>query len=137
MGRNFIAMPLLLKLLTVATVAVPIFCIQSLLPQQSINVFGQHMNATVWWSSGAGLATLVASCFMLVASLLMLKRSHYGRLVYVLGWVAMSLFIPLIAYLVKVELTVALPSLISNLVLSAFIGLYLYRSSEIQNYFTN
>lgn len=135
MVRNFISMPLLLKVLTMATIALPIFCVQSLFPGHSINVFGQHVFVSDWWSSAAGMVTVVISGLMLTASLLMLKRSIYGRVVYILGFITMSLSIPLISYLLKIDSPNVLPSLISNLILSVVIGVYLYTNRDIQTYF--
>lgn len=129
------AMPPLLKLLTAVTVGVPIFCITSMFPHQSIGVFGRQMTASEWWSSGAGLTTLVVGCLMLAAGLLMLRRSRYGRPVYILGLIAISLAEPLIAYLTESDFRAEAPSLFSDLVFTVLIGLYLYKSRAIQNYF--
>ena len=135
MVKNFIAMPLLLKLLTAASFVVPIFCAASLFPHDSIDVFGQQMTASEWWLSGAGLITLVASFVMLAAAFLMLRRSPYGRPTYILGGLVISLSAPFISILTGIGFQAEVPSLISDLVVTAFIGLYLYRSSAVRNYF--
>jgi hypothetical protein len=136
MGKNFMAMPPLLKLLTAVTVGVPIFCIATMFPHQSIGVFGRQMTASEWWSSGAGLTTLVVGGLMLAAAFLMLRRSRYGRPAYLLGLIVVSLSAPLIAYLTGSDFPAEVPSLLSDLVFTVFIGLYLYKSRAVQNYFT-
>lgn len=135
MGKNFMAMPPLLKLLTAMTVGVPIFCIASMFPHQSIGVFGQQITVSEWWSSGAGLTTLVVGVLMLAAGLLMLRRSRYGRPAFILGLIAVSLSAPLISYLTESDFPAKVPSLLSNLVVTVLIGLYLYKSRTIQSYF--
>jgi hypothetical protein len=136
MGKNFMAMPSLLKLLTVVTVGVPIFCIATMFPHQSIGVFGRQMTASEWWSSGAGPTTLVVGGLMLAAAFLMLRRSRYGRPAYLLGLIVVSLSAPLIAYLTGSDFPADVPSLLSDLVFTVFIGLYLYKSRAVQNYFS-
>lgn len=135
MGRNFLAMPPLLKLLTAVTVAAPVIAITLMFPHQSIRVFGRQVGASEWWSSGAGLTLLVVGALMLTASFLMLKRSRYGRPAYILGWIALSLSAPLIAYLTGTYSPTEVPSLLSNLVVTVLIGLYLYKSRATQKYF--
>jgi len=137
MGKNFLAMPLLLKLLTAVTLVVPAFCVTSLFPHQSIRVFGQLMTATEWWSSGAGFVTLVIAGLMLGAALLMLRRSRSGRLMYILALILTSFSAPLITYLVPTDTPGAMSSLFANLVLTVFVGTYLYKSRSAQNYFKN
>lgn len=134
MGKNFLAMPLLLKLLTAVTVVVPIFCIATMFPHQSIGVFGRQLTTTAWWSSGAGLTTLVVGGIMLAAAFLMLRRSPYGRPAYITAWIAISLSAPLISYLTATDFPAEVPSLISDLMLTALIGVYLYKSGAIRDY---
>lgn len=129
------AMPRLLKLLTAAAAIPPIVCIGSMIPHRSIGVFGRNMTTSQWWDSGAGLATLFASCLIIAAALLMLKRSRHGRPVYILAWVTMTLIVPLTARLVRADFATAVPSLVSNLVLTGVIGVYLYKSAAVKRYF--
>lgn len=129
------AMPLLLKLLTATTLVVPMFCVTSLFPSRSINVFGRQMSAWEWWSSGAGLVTIVIGGLVAAAALLMLKRSRHGRPMYIAGWVAISASVPLVAYLTGGRPSGEIASLISNLVLTVSISIYLYKSRAVREYF--
>lgn len=137
MGKNFLAMPALLKLLTAVVIVPPLFCVASLSSTGSISVFGRQMTASAWWSSGAAVVTLIVSGLMVAAGLLLLGRSRYGRPTYVLGWIAVSMSAPLIAFLVGRDPPNGVPSLIFDLVLTVFIGLYLYKSDGVRSYFTS
>ena len=129
------AMPLILKLLTAATLVVPVICLVSLFPSQSINIFGRQMTTREWWSSGAGVVMVAVGALIVVAALLMLRRSRYGRPTYVAGWLAMSASVPVVAHLTGTHPSTELASLIWNLVLTVSIGLYLYNSSAARDYF--
>lgn len=129
------AMPPLLKWLTAMTIVVPVIAVATMFPQQSIGVFGRQMTASEWWSSGAGLTTLVVGGLMLAAGLLMLRRSRYGRPAYLLGLIVLNLSAPLIAYLTGSDFPAEVSSLIFDLVFTVLIGLYLYKSRAVQNYF--
>ena len=135
MVRNFIVMPLLLKILTVSIIALPIFFILTLFSGHSINVFGRYVSAHEWWSSGAGFVAVANTSIMLAASLLILKRSAFGRVVYVLGFLMMTLSIPLVTKLLKINGANVSAPFISNLILTVIIGVYLYTSKDIRNYF--
>lgn len=135
MRKNFIAMPPLLKLLTTIVVGVPIFCIATAFPHQSISVFGRQMTSSEWWSSGTGPTTLVVGGVMVFAALLMLRRSRYGRLAYLLGLMVLSLSEPVIAYFTGSSFSAEIPPTIFDLLFTALIGLYLYKSGAVQNYF--
>lgn len=135
MGNNFLAMPPLLKLLIMATLVGPAYVATSIFSHQPINVFGRQISTSEWWSCGAGPTTLVVVGLMLAAALLTLKRSRRGRPVYILASLALSASIPLTAHFIRMDVFYALPSLTSNIVLTALIGLYLYRNCTAQNYF--
>lgn len=72
---------------------------------------------------------------MLAAGLLMLRRSRFGRPAFILGLIAVSLSDPLISYLTELDFPAKLPSILSNLVVTLLVGLYLYKSRAIQKYF--
>lgn len=133
--KNGVAMPLPLKLLSSAALILLLFCVWSALPQVSIRIFGRHISYSDWWSSGAGFATIVVSCLMIVAVRLMLARSEYGRPVYILGWIVLSALVPFIAWLTGIEVAKSIPSLVSNLVLTILIAAYLYKSKASRDYF--
>lgn len=136
MANNFLAMPTPLKLLTAVTVVAPIVCVVSLFPHQSIDVFGQPMTTSEWWSSGAGLTTVVVGGLMLSAAFLMLGRSRYGRPAYMLGVIVTDLSAPLIAYLTGKDFPAENSSLIVDLGVTAFIAWYLFKSRAVRNYFS-
>ncbi|HUW97560.1 MAG TPA: hypothetical protein VMV40_01795 [Acidiferrobacter sp.] len=134
MGKNFMAMPPLLKLLTSVAIVVPVFCVVSMFPRESIEVFGRQMSTSEWWSSGAGLTTLVVGGFMLAAAILMLRRSRYGRPAYILGWIALNLSAPLVAHLTGTEFPGEMPSLMFAILLAVLISVYFYKSSAVHFY---
>ena len=136
MVKNFIAMPAILKLLTAVVAISLVFCIGSTNPHWSINVFGRQTTSSEWWVSGAGLATSIVSCLMLLSAILMLRRRRWGRQVYIFSWIVLSLLIPIVALLEGVGFYVAAPSLLSNLVLTALVSVYLYKSNAVENYFS-
>lgn len=135
MGNNFLAMPSPLKLLVMATLVGPAYVVTSIVSLQSINVFGREVSTSEWWSCGAGPMALAVVGLMLAAALLTLTRSRLGRQIYILAWLALSASIPLTAQLIRIDVSYSLPSLTSNLVLTASIGLYFYRNRTAQNYF--
>jgi hypothetical protein len=92
--RNFSSMPSLLKLLVASSLVMGGFLVRSVLPYGSISAFGRMVSIREWWTSGAGAATTIIAVLFMAAAILMLRRSQYGRSVYVLGWVAMSISIP-------------------------------------------
>jgi hypothetical protein len=126
---------MVLKLLTVSVVAVPLFVVASVVPGQTIRAFGHPMTTSVWWSSGAGLATVAASLPVVAGSILMLKRSQYGRALYAMGWAILCIAAPLIGIATGADVRVSASSVISNLAMPVMIGLYLWKSSAVQAYF--
>ena len=66
MARNFSGMLLLLKILTVATLAVPAFCTHSLF-SPTVNVFGTELAVSEWTASGAGFVSLAISRLVVAA----------------------------------------------------------------------
>lgn len=137
MTKNFMAMPSLLKLLTIVVIVVPVIAVASLFPHQSISVFGHPMSASKWWSSGAGPTSMVVGCIVLTGAILMLARSRFARPVYLLGLVAVSLSSLLIAYFTGSTSPAELPSLFVNLAFVVLIGFYLYTSRAVRSYFNS
>jgi hypothetical protein len=135
MGRNFLAMPQILKLLTAAAAVLPLFFLASTLPHTSIGLFGRQLTTAKWWSTGMGLTTIFAASVMCIAAFLMLRRSIYGRPAYILAWVTLSFSIPLAAHLTGTETAALTPLFVSNLLLTSAIGAYLYLSASVRGYF--
>jgi hypothetical protein len=135
MGRNFLAMPQILKLLTAAAAVLPLLCLASTLPRTSIGLFGRQLTTAEWWSTGMRLMTTFIASVMCIAAFLMLRRSIYGRPVYILAWITLSFSIPLAAHLTGTEASALIPLLVSNLLLTSAIGAYLYLSASVRGYF--
>lgn len=136
---NFLAMPPLLKVLTAGTLVVSAFFVVSMIPHNPINVIGGVIRANEWWASGAGAISALTVILFAVSASLMLKRSSYGRLSYVIGWIALCVSTPIIARLTQTnaidEATGVFPIVIFNFLVTALISSYLYRSKAVKRYF--
>lgn len=126
MLKNFVEMPVLLKLLVVSTLVTAAFLLRLVVPYGGISAFGRIVSVGDWWRSGAGVATAATASVFISSAILMLKRSQYGRALYVLGWVASSLSILIVANMASASNVSTLPSVVANLILAALIALYLY-----------
>ena len=132
---NLVAMPKVLMLLTLGAVIVVAFVIRTLVPDDSINAFGREISTSDWWSSGAGAVGLMVGLTLSVAAVMMLRRASGGRLVYVTGWVGISVSAPIIAKLTGTNSSAQLPPLIANLAITIGIFIYLYVSKDVRSYF--
>ena len=135
MIKNFMAMPILLKLLTATAFAVPIFVIGTMIPHGSVNVGGRELATSAWWTIGAGPFLLVVALLFCASIIGMLRRVRYSRFMYILSWIALSAFIPYVASVTGAGLAVSKPGTISNLLLAGVIGLYLYLNKGARSYF--
>jgi len=135
MLKNFIAMPWLLRLLTMGGLFVVGWTAASMLPDRAIDVAGQPVSTSEWWASGAGPLALFVGLMMGVGAILMLKRSRYGRPTYVSAWLAMSISIPFVVHLSGGDPTRSMTALISNVVITALIAVYLYGRRAVRDYF--
>jgi hypothetical protein len=128
-------MPFLLKLIVLSSVSAAVFLIGTVVTTAPILVFGQRMTSSEWWASGAGLALLPAAVIGCAAAILMMRRSRYGRPVYILTLVAAYLSGPVVAHLAGKGIGTALPTLVAGLVVCIVASVYLYRSRAVDHYF--
>lgn len=135
MLRNFMEMPIVLKLLTVAACGVLIFAMGTMIPHGVVHVGGMQLTTSEWWAVGAGPCLLVVALLFCASAVYMLRRSRYGRPSYVVAWIALSISIPYIAGVTGAGVPASRPGFISNLVLTTIIGLYLYLSKGARSYF--
>ncbi len=85
MWNNFIAMPGILKLLTVSALAMFLIIISTINPNVKINVFGHYMTYLEWWTTGAGIWIVLVGSTSVAAAVLLLMRSSYARPVYLVA----------------------------------------------------
>jgi hypothetical protein len=133
--KNFSSMPGILKWLTWLCSVLPIFLLVSLNPYGSIKVAGRAMPNAEWWASGAGVVVLVLAIAMTTAGILLLKRSPYGRPIYILGMLATFLSGPLIGKLTGSDDAEPLWSILLGILPLAAIAWYLYASKATRKYF--
>ena len=136
MIRNFLKMPWPLRILTAGGIAILFFVVGSMRPNSSINVFGQPVTTAQWWDSGAGLFSLTVGLLICIATVMMLGRSRYGRLVYILTWIVISLSVPFTAGALGGASSHILSISISNVVLTLLIAFYLYMNAAVKIYFS-
>lgn len=132
--KNFLAMPWILKILTLAGFCTLIWLWGS---TRGVNVFGKHVSASIWWESGAGYSFLFASIILSFASYLMIRRSRHGRLVCVAGWVVLGITIVVGANAVRLPDPSFWQSLAGHSILTACVAFYLYLSKGAKTYFAN
>jgi hypothetical protein len=132
------AMPSMLKLITASVLGALISVITTMLPNSSAGVFGlfdRHVTTSVWWESGAGTIVLILATLFCVSAILMLRRSRYGRPVYILALIAMSVSIPFVARVIGMSVSEWRFSLVANLAWTVVLSLYLYLNTTVRNYF--
>ena len=135
---NFMAMPSMLKLITASVLGALISVITTMLPNRSGGVFGlfdRHVTTSVWWESGVGTIVWILATLFCVSSILMIRRSRYGRPVYILALIAMSVSIPFVASVIGMSASEVRFWLIANFVWTVFVSLYLYLNTAVRNYF--
>ena len=135
MAKNFMAMPIFLKLLTAAALGMILVIVVTVIPGGSIRVFGRNVADSEWWRIGAGPFMAIVTLLMIASAVMMLKRTRHSRLAYVIAWIALSISIPFVAGVAGVGVAVSKPALFSNLLLTLAISLYLYLSKGARAYF--
>lgn len=133
--KNFLAMPWLLKLMTLSAFSVLVFVIGSAVTTSPMMVFGEPVTASEWWRSGAGILTVGIAVIGSTAGVLILRRSRYGRPTYILTWAAATASLPLVAELTGKGVAGSLPAAVFDLIVTVSIALYLHKSKAIQSYF--
>lgn len=135
MLKNFLSMPILLKLMTISAFGILGFVVGSLITNSPIMVFGQPVSVSEWWGSGAGPLTVVIAFVGGAAGLLMLTRSSYGRPAYLLTWLLATTSIPVIAILTGKDVMGSLAPAVFDLLVTIALGIYMYRNSSVRRYF--
>lgn len=130
-------MPAILKLLSVCFLVVLSFSMCSMIPGTSVVIFGSEVSASQWWASGSGLVSFITAVSMMFASMLMLRRSRYGRLAYIFSWLAMDLSIIFVASSFGSGVGILISTLSNSLITTLLIVLYLYKSAAVKKYFLN
>lgn len=82
---NFVKMPGFLRFLTGIALLFILFVAQSVF-SDVIRVQGREISRNEWWGSGSGVIQLLSSLPLITAAFLMLARSRYARISYLLGW---------------------------------------------------
>jgi uncharacterized membrane protein len=126
-------MPRWLKLLTIGGFAALVMAL--LKPFSGVGVFGEHIDPSAWWRSGAGVAFVVPAIVMGISAFLLLRRSQYGRAMYIGGWIAMSVGAYIGVHLENINPDMLLPGLAFNAAITVIIALYLYLSKAVKLYF--
>ena len=133
MIKNFFEMPRWLKFLTIGGFAALVMAL--IKPFSGVGVFGEHIDPSIWWRSGAGFAFVLPALVMGVSAFLFLRRSQYGRAAYIAGWVAMTVGAYIGAHLEQIAPQMLIPGLVFNLVVTVGIALYLYLNKAVRLYF--
>ncbi len=136
MVKNFMAMPILLRLCTGVAGGVLVFVIGTMLPHGSIRVEGRQLTTSEWWAIGAGPFMLIVGGLFCASAVMMLRRSRHARLAYIVAWIALFISVPYIAAVTGNGVAaVSKSSLIADLLMTLAIVLYLYLSKGARNYF--
>lgn len=133
--NNVNAMPRLLKLIAVSNIVFPLFVVASGLPNSQLTVFGQQIPTAIWWTKGGGPLVLAGGLPMCAATLLIIKRIAWGRVVYLVGWAILTISIPIVGLQFNVAWEQLGSTFISNCILGTVLGFYLYRSRGVNEYF--
>lgn len=81
---NFFKMPGFLRFLTGIALLFILFVAQSVF-SDVIRVQGREISRAEWWESGSGVIQLLSSVPIVASAFLMLARSRYARVSYILG----------------------------------------------------
>jgi hypothetical protein len=133
MIRNFSEMPRWLKLFTISGFAAVALVL--LKPFSGVGVFGEHINLSTWWVSGAGLAFTLPALMMGYSSILFLRRSQKGRIAYVVAWITMTLGAYMGVHLEHLNAVMLNSGLAFNAALTVGIVIYLYLNKAVRQYF--
>jgi hypothetical protein len=135
MVRNFLKMPVLLKLCTAASLAVLMWVVVTMFPHTLIHVFGRRITVADWWRMGAGPFMLIVALLMSISAVMLLLRARHARLAYVVAWIALTVAIPFVAGVSGIGVRASESSAISNSLLTLAISLYLYLGKGTREYF--
>lgn len=136
MLSNFIQMPGFLKFLTGMAAICALSAILSILPGY-IDIFGQRISTSEWWSNGSGSVFAVSLVPIFCSGILMLKRSVYGRVMHIAGWISADIGVLMVAIInsVKVPQTLAYMYVAFAIASTIVFAGYLYFSKRARAYF--
>lgn len=144
MWKNFKEMPIILRALTVSVLVIYLFIFVSLSPYNLIIVNNVHITNVQWWKNGMGTLTFLNAVLMTIASILMLRRSLYGRLFFIIGFGLLNVinfYIHTVFAGIGIEISRAsyahLASVVSDVVLMLLLTFYLWKSEKVNKYFAN
>ncbi len=135
--KNFLDMPVVLKLIVGSSLVFPLFIVESIFPDSSVNVFGQLVPIEAWWANGGGPSTAIVGLAMCAASWLMLRRAARARLVYAIGCILMIISIPVVGVGFNLTRHDIFVSMTLNSVTMSVLVAYLYLSRAVREYFGN
>jgi len=124
---NFLAMPILLKLMTGHALVCVILFIVSVMPYDSYGIDGCQVSQAEWWSSGMGPLMSLIGLFGFTAGISLLKKKRYARELY-LAFITAGIVVP---YPFMGE---AWFSVIGILIVIAA-GVYLFKNGAVASYF--
>jgi len=133
--KNFLTMPIVLKLITASALVILLIVVSTIVPGGPIHVFGRDVTRAEWWAIGAGQFLFIVMLLMTASAVMMLRRARHSRLANIVAWIALSFSIPFVAGVTGMGVSESRPALISNLLLTLAISLYLYLSKGSRNYF--
>ena len=128
-------MPGGLRMITGVSLASLVFVLLSVIPGGHVTAFGMSVSVSQWWVSGAGAVVLVIVLLLIISAILMMRRSPWGRPLQVLAWLALSASIPLLARLTSAPSAGIRAQTGVNFLFALGIGVYLYRSVRVRDYF--
>jgi hypothetical protein len=131
-------MPPVLKLITVTALGAVIPVITTVLPNFPAGVFGlfdRHISTSEWWSSSAGKMVSMTAALFCASAVMMLRRSRYGRLIYIAALITMCITIPTVAGVIGMGVVEWRFLLVVNLAWTIVLALYLYLNVGARNYF--
>lgn len=136
MLSNFIQMPAFLKFLTGMAAVCVLSVILSILPGY-IDIFGQHVSTSEWWSNGSGSVFAVSLVPIFCSWILMLKRSVYGRVMHIAGWISAYIGVLMVAIINNVKVPQTLAYMYAAFAIASVIVFagYLYFSKRARAYF--
>ena len=133
--KNFVSMPIPLKLLTISALLFPAAVIVMIVSGSPVNVFGRSVQEGVWWSSGGGPITVVVGMMLYSSGMMMIKRNARGRIFFVVAWIIMTMSILFVAERLGMVTSKSITVFVSNTIWTVIIAIYLYVSKSVREYF--
>lgn len=135
MYQNFIAIPIILKLLVVVGLMAPILVVGSTLTG---TIISDHTLKPIYGAASDIIEiSIVALCSIpsFVAAIMMLIKISISRFIYILGWILISLS-PLSLSIVREDYRSYLLEAGFYLILGLIIAMYLFKERAVNSYFS-